>query len=347
MSFPGPSSSSEEREVSPPISALQSLALSRKSNDLRGFGSGSKGARGTAGLNRGGRAGLARRNLASLAPTGLPSPSLSDSREEVATNGSDGKSSSTTLTPQKRPAAINEADLERRTSATNPSSSTTASTSSQSQQPPKVSKLASLAAGRSKPSSTSAATSPTTGSSSPIIKNSINKSFFDATSSSPSSTKPLSKLQLKMMEKQKAKELAASSSSVSGAAAEGMIGKDQEERVGMELDEIESPSLLPTGASIASLFPSLPGIEGNQLDPKPSSSRMTLVPGGSPFRFFISSKDSGRDGNGDGDGDGDSEDRDRKTRLENALAGNSPDDLVLKARAGTSLGNVGGKIKVQ
>lgn len=186
--------------------------------------------------------------------------------------------------PRERP-ATQELDSDRRKEVSS------ASTSSTQAPQPKISKLAALAASRSKPNASSTASS---------------------TKASTQESKPLSKLQLKMQEKQRARDAAKGN----GGDAVKADGNQME----LEVEEVQEV-LLPTGASISSLFPSVES-KGNS---KSLVSSPPSVPGGSPFRIYLSSAGEERGESG-------------LDRLSDALKGNSPDDVVLKARAGTSLG---------
>lgn len=257
----------------PTLSALQRLSLERRAS-TRPDGNRNV-AKGIRGLHFGGRAGLAKKNLASMAPDGLPGTI----ERQDGWNGFDA-SRIDEMVPKgvKRPAQglLGEKQGVEETMGSRPS------------------KLAALAANRA--------------------MNTKSTSVAPASSipSNPSDGKPLSKLQQKMqanlLARQQKKHSTVSREDEALAAA-----KSHEE-------ELLRASLLPTGDSVASLFPvvdtspasSAAEDEQNLLRRVliPCSVKDLPVPGGNPLQ--------GCD------------------NLE-AFIKPSPDDVILRAREGTKL----------
>lgn len=217
-------------------------------------------AKGIRGLHFGGRAGLARKNLASLAPDFLPGADARDARTGL--EGLDIQNVKLSK-GNKRPAEL-QGEKER---VGGGSGSTTNSTS------PRPSKLAALSAARSsgvKPS-TSNATS----------------SVHATTDASGGDGKPLSKLQQRMQ----ANLLARQQKKQTSLSKEDVALQSQKH----EEEEQSKALLLPTGEPIASLFPTTGSSADEDIRHKNgnhSSFGWVLrsngnddlaVPGGSPF----------------------------------------------------------------
>ena len=214
-------------------------------------------AKGVRGLHFGGRAGLAKKNLASLAPDGLPGSSryARDGLEALDTEHTQR------IRGNKRPAEVYDDRPVREQSETLGRGMESGGEGSAT---PRPSKLAARAAARQPGGANAAASSP---------------SLLDA----PGQGKPLSKLQQKMqanlLARQHKKQITPSK-------------EEQELHSQRQEEEVRSMALLlPTGEPITSLFPSEPGLAGP--DGRPCSSFSSVlkdesapdlaVPGGSPF----------------------------------------------------------------
>lgn len=204
----------ESQEVA--LTALQRLSLQRKSRNGDGRLDGNRNvAKGIKGLHFGGRAGLAKKNLASLAPDFLPGAEARDAR-----TGFEGLEEQLRLSKgNKRPAELHSEELENVENGRSGSSAA-----------PRPSKLAALAAARSSSAKPSASVAASPG-------------LAEASGEG----KPLSKLQQKMQ----ANLLARQQKKQTTLSKEDVILQNQK----LEEDERSQGLLLPTGEPITSLFP--------------------------------------------------------------------------------------------
>ncbi|UZJ52258.1 hypothetical protein CBS101457_001578 [Exobasidium rhododendri] len=199
------------------LSALQRLSLQRKArNGVRPDGN-SNVAKGIRGLHFGGRAGLARKNLAKLAPDFLPGAEERDAR--TGFEGLDlGRSPP--FKGSKRPAELQSGAAESVGDGDGAATS-------------RPSKLAALAAARSNSTKPSSATVPT-------LESPLETSNKEG--------KPPSKLQQRMQANLLAKQQKKQSTSSREDVAMNAQREEEEKRM--------QALLLPTGEPISSLFPS-------------------------------------------------------------------------------------------
>lgn len=277
----------------------------------------------------GGRAGLAKRNLASLAPGGLPG--VSDSRSFGPKPGAVGNRSSAAQPPPPKPAGKSKLALlaEQRKAASSPSAS--ASTSAplspskrpsesvsgtstqdsslplqpQAEQTARPSKLMALAQQRK---GNASAGSPNTARTTADTKPSQPSAGADA------GTKPLSKLQQRALAAKLEREAKEKQAKERDAAHKGP--QDAATAEGMDIDDAQANArILPGGLPESMLFPSAHGSvragQASEVGRILSASHLTVPP--SSLRMSLGEVPS------------------------EAFSEPSPDDKVLKAREGSRL----------
>lgn len=235
-----------------PLSALQRLSLQRSK---AGHPSGATKAPGTRGLGGGGRAGLAKKNLASLAP-----PALQQQPKDTSSRLAQ-------LAAAKRSSSKRSADVADPATIQNSLSSVSSSSSSSSAATSRPSKLAALAANRATKDLSPGA------------------SLAESQVTEPSeSGKPLSKLQQRVQAAKLKKTGPESKPSEEEVLAERRREQEVEER------ERQRRELLPSGDAIVSLFPSerrsntgASSCFVNILQSQKEEYTGQEVPGGSPF----------------------------------------------------------------
>lgn len=309
------------------LRSLHTLSLSSRREQIRrGRGMPGGKAQGLRGLAMGGRSGMAKRNLASLAPNHLtdrdssakPLFSLKDSSDSIASGPAKPVSKLAALAARssaKRPAEQSSSTQAADLSSNARISRADAPSGNASGRP---SKLAALAAARSAasprpvPVSTRPATPETT----------------EAPPSQPEApAKPLSKLQQRMQASRQQRN--AGPEAIAAAETEAAEQKARLIPTTCYGSQHEISDLFPMSKDLAQHQPGLlqhSAIAGS----KQSEDRLVAaiaksipVPGGSPFDLFVSGKATAFSP--------------QAAAVRKAFHGPSPDDVVLKAREGTTL----------
>ncbi|EST09005.1 Translation elongation factor EFTu/EF1A, domain 2 [Kalmanozyma brasiliensis GHG001] len=327
----------------PTIEAFKELSLQRdRRAEIRGGRGMSRGrAQGLRGLATGGRAGMAKRNLAGLAPDFVRGPQgASASSSSAAPFKPTSKLSALAArSSAKRPAENpppNAQNRSRPASPAPPSTPASASTpaasaadSASAASPARTSKLAALAAARSgavASSSKPAAVPPQEPSTS-------------AAATSDAATKPLSKLQQRMLANKQQRQAATPEAKEAAAAeaAEEEARSRPQTCYGSDLpisslfptaDPAPGPTAVPTAATRSgTALVSTSAIAGPSKDEADQLvaplSRLRQVPGGSPFALYVQGSSL--------------ESEPGLETVKKAFAGPSPDDVVMEARQGTRL----------
>lgn len=333
----------------PTIEAFKQLSLQRdRRAEIRaGRGMPRGKAQGLRGLATGGRAGMAKRNLAGLAPDFIKqSPSAAASPSASSAPSSKPVSKLSALAARssaKRPAENPPADAASRARPASPAPSPSPATSASptapvapaagtASVPPagRTSKLAALAAARSSASAT--ATKP--------VPSAAKEPSTSTAGAQDAPTKSLSKLQQRMLANKQQRQAAKpeAKEATAAQAAEEEARSRPQTCFGSDLP---ISSLFPAAesapqtdkvpavtSSSGTALASISAIAGSSKDATDQLvaplSMLRRVPGGSPFALYVPGSDAGS---------GPAAESVRK-----AFAGPSPDDVVLKAREGTRLG---------
>lgn len=323
---------------SPTIEAFKELSLQRdRRAEIRG-GRGMAGgkAQGLRGLATGGRAGMAKRNLAGLAPDFVKDSKASSSSASTAPAKPTSKLSALAARSSAKRPAENPPPSRPRPASPAPSPSSGAAAPAPSSVPATSasrpqSKLAALAAARSSASASAS-------SSKPAPATSHSQEPISTPVEAPA--KPLSKLQQRMLAN-KQQRAAATPEAKEAAAAEAAEEELRSRPQTCFGSDLPISSLFPTadsGAEISSAptakgsshatLSSVSAIAGSGQDATDQLvaplSKLRMVPGGSPFALYVQ---------------GATETESPQIEMvKKAFAGPSPDDVVENARAGTRLG---------
>ncbi|SNX86238.1 related to translation elongation factor HBS1 protein [Melanopsichium pennsylvanicum] len=312
----------------PTIEAFKELSLQRdRRAEIRGGRGLPRGkAQGLRGLATGGRAGLAKRDLAALAPDFIKEsqggPSKPPSKPMSKLSVLAARSS------VKRPAEITLPNIGDRPRPASPAPSTAPATSSSNAMPAttttlstgRQSKLAALAAARS-------------GASASAPKPAAASSAQQSSTAADASSKPLSKLQQRMLANKQQRN-AATPEAKQAAAAEAAEEEARSRPQTCYGSETPISSLFPTSdPALAPNSKSAPGSSGTSLasisaiagSSKEATdqlvaplSRLRAVPGGSPFALYVQGSTA--------------EPSPRIEMVKKAFSGPSPDDVVTQAR---------------
>ena len=332
-----------DNDEGPTIEAFKELSLQRdRRAEIRGGRGMPRGkAQGLRGLATGGRAGMAKRNLAGLAPDFVqkppagpsPGPSKPMSKLSALAARSSAKRPAENPPPNagSRPRPASPASTSSpggAVAAASPSAaaSSPAPTSTSATGAGRPSKLAALAAARSSANATARETA-----SKPVATPSQEPKDAAAPA------KPLSKLQQRMLANRQQRD-AATPEAKEAAAAAAAVEEARSRPQTCYGSSLPISSLFPTAdlaleakspsvASGASLAP-VSVIAGSSKDATDQLvaplSRVRTVPGGSPFALYVQ---------------GSIESSTPEIELvKKAFAGPSPDDVVMAAREGTRLG---------
>lgn len=320
----------EDDDQGPTIEAFRDLSLQRdRQAEIRGGRGMSRGkAQGLRGLAMGGRAGMAKRNLAGLAPDFVQASSSAAIAPSIPAKPISKLSALAARSSAKRPAENPPLNTGNRPRPASPASSADVSNSPATSDPAsasaKPSKLAALAAARSGTSMSKVASSQPPASSISI----------------EAPAKPLTKLQQRMLANKQQRTAATPEAREAAAieAAEEEARSRPQTCYGSDLpiaslfpgsDAIPpatsaSPAAGRRSASLASTSAIAGTSEGAGTKLIAPIGRVRAVPGGSPFALYVP---------------GSAEvEAPQIDLVKKAFAGPSPDDVVEKAREGTRLG---------
>lgn len=316
----------------PTIEAFKELSLQRdrRAEIRNGRGMPRGKAQGLRGLAKGGRAGIAKRNFAGLAPEFMSQA---------------GPSSSASWTPPVKPVSKLSA-LAARSSAKRPAenpppnagnrprpaSPASAVTESHPAPAPSTASASTPAAGSSRPNKLAALVAARSGASASTPKPAAVPMPDSKGVAVEASSKPLTKLQQRMLANKQQRH-AATPEAKEAAAAEAAEEEARSRPQTCYGSELPIASLFPTGEpatakSSGTSLTATSAIAGSSQDMTDQLvaplSRVRTVPGGSPFALYVQGSAEGS--------------TPQIELVRKAFAGPSPDDVVLKAREGTRLG---------